>query len=111
MTLRQLAEKIPAEYRREILLLNMISKAQPNAGDKLMNYLVTIWKNYIDSERPATCALCFVGILNDYKTIQAELIKLEKERQLLNSITTHGFKSDELLNDLNSDLEKAFKKL
>lgn len=83
MTIKQLAAQIPAEYRREILLTNMIATAVPNMQDKAMHYLFTIWKNYINPEEKGDCILCFKRVLDNYKAMQETLIELERESNLL----------------------------
>jgi hypothetical protein len=86
MNLRQIAEQIPAEYRREILLTNMIGKAQANGADPMMTYLATIWKNYFEPDLQLTCSQCYVRVLQNWKGIEWELVKLEREARLLNTI-------------------------
>jgi len=44
MRLEKMAVLIPAEYRKEILDLEMIDKAIPNNTDNTMHYLGVIWK-------------------------------------------------------------------
>lgn len=84
-TYRQLAEMIPAEYRKEILELNIISKAQAIAGNSSMYYLFTIWKNYVETSADLSldCNMCLSRILHNYAEIQPELIELEKQSKLL----------------------------
>jgi hypothetical protein len=83
MTIQQLASQIPAHYRKEILLTNMISKAQAIAGDNTMFYLFTVWKSYIEPDIKADCNMCFARVLDNYKAMQETLIQLEKEANLL----------------------------
>jgi hypothetical protein len=82
MTLRQIAELIPAEYRREILETNMISKAIAIASDASMHYLGTIWKNYV-AEEDLTCGACLTRVLENYRQLQQVFIDMEKESKLL----------------------------
>lgn len=86
MNLRQIAEQVPAEYRREILLTNMIGRAQAHGADATMVYLVTIWRNYFEPSLDMGCGQCYVRVLNNWKNIEWELAKLEREAGLLNSI-------------------------
>jgi hypothetical protein len=48
MTYRQIANQIPSNYRKEILETNLISSAIASASDPAMQYLGTIWKNYVN---------------------------------------------------------------
>lgn len=85
MMLRQIAELIPAEYRREILLTNMINTAQPSNNFE-MNYLITVWRNYYEPTLNVNCGLCYVRVLGEWKKLHATLIEMEKENQLLNGV-------------------------
>lgn len=85
MTVRELAEKIPAEYREEILEVDMISKAVAITTDANMHYLATIWTNYIAPE-DLTCNLCMERILRNYRELLLDLIELEKQHRLLRDI-------------------------
>lgn len=84
--LRKLAEQIPAEYRREILGMNMLMVAQANNTNQTMLYLCVIWKEYIEKEFEPDCNLCCARVLKNLKAMQPELIQLEKESQLLNQV-------------------------
>ncbi len=79
---------VPAEYRKEILTTNMIAKATASASDQSMFQLFTIWKNYIepDGDFNLECGFCLQRILQNWIGMQATLIELEKEDQLMNSI-------------------------
>ena len=81
--LRKLAEQIPAEYRREILELNMIQQAVASNTNQTMLYLTTIWKNFIEKEFEPDCNLCCGRVLKNLKAMQPDLIALEKESKLL----------------------------
>jgi hypothetical protein len=85
MTPHQLAVLIPAQYRKEILLTNMISKAQAVAGDVSMYYLFTVWKNYVEPTVSESCNLCYARVLESYKWLQDVFVQLEKEENLLNA--------------------------
>lgn len=86
MTQTDLAALIPAEYRKEILLTNMISNAQAIAGDRSMGYLFTIWKNYIEPGISESCNMCYARVLNNYKGLQDAFVQLEKDANLLNEV-------------------------
>lgn len=85
MTLKELAKKIPESYRREILQLNMINNAVTVSSDSNMDYLFTIWKNFIepDGSLSKDCGLCLERIRNNYVQMQPIFIELEREAQLL----------------------------
>lgn len=86
MNIQQLAAKIPAEYRKEILELNLIDGAKPNASDKSMNYLVQIWKAYVDPYFDTGCPMCYSKLLKNFQTIKGELVKAEKNDKMLDII-------------------------
>ncbi len=88
MTLRQIAARIPAEYRKEILQTNMISNATASNADASMSYLLTIWQNYVEPDEiiDIGCGLCKERILKNYRELQAILLDLEKESNLLNGL-------------------------
>lgn len=83
--LRKIAELIPAEYRREILELNIIASAVARAGDQSMFYLITIWKNYVEEDFEPDCNLCMSRVLTNFKNLKDTLVAMEKESQLLKS--------------------------
>lgn len=86
MTQKELSLLIPDEYRKEILLTNMINKAQAVEGDVVMNYLFTVWKNYVEPTIIVTCNLCLARVLDNYKALQETFIQMEKESQLLKEV-------------------------
>lgn len=86
MNLKAFAKLIPAEYRKEILDLEMIDKAIPNNTDTTMHYLGVIWKNYIEPDFDPSCNLCYSRVINNMKKIKPMLEELEKEHRLLNQI-------------------------
>lgn len=84
MNVKAFAALIPAEYRKEILDLDMIDKAIPNNTDTTMHYLSVIWKNYIEPDFDPSCNLCYSRVLNNMKKIKPTLIELEQQSRLLN---------------------------
>ena len=84
MSVKKLAALIPAEYRKEILDLDMIDKAIPNNTDTTMHYLAVIWKNYIERDFDPSCNLCYSRVLNNMKKMQATLVEMEQQSRLLN---------------------------
>lgn len=85
-SIRQIAELIPAEYRKEILELNMIENAVANDTNQSMHYLVVIWKNYVEPNFEPDCNLCRGRVLKNFRGLKSELIELEKEHNLLKSL-------------------------
>ena len=86
MRLREIAQLIPGEYRREILELNMIDNAVAIANNPDMNYLGVIWKNYVDSGFTGDCNLCYGELLKNLKALKGTLIELENESKMLNAL-------------------------
>lgn len=86
MNLKGLAQLIPAEYRKEILELEMIDKAIPNNTDTTMHYLGIIWKNYIEPDFDPQCNLCYSRVLNNMKKLKQTLVDLEKQSRMLDQI-------------------------
>lgn len=86
MTLTELAAQIPAEYRTEILQMNLIGKAMATTADASMNYLGVIWKNYINADEKLDCGLCLERVLNNYRQMVPAFIELEQQKRLLDSI-------------------------
>lgn len=85
-TLRDIAQLIPPEYRREILELNMLQKAQAIRSDPTMNYLGVIYKNYIDPGFSGDCPLCYSRVLDHFRAMRTIFIELENERKLLDEV-------------------------
>ena len=83
--LRKIAMLIPAEYRKEILELNMIENATAIAGNESMHYLAVIWKNYIEPDFSPDCNLCYARVLKNLKQMKSIFIELEKESNMLKS--------------------------
>lgn len=88
MNLKQIADLIPAEYRKEMLDTNMISGAVASSADPSMYYLFVIWKNYVEPSVPLdiNCTLCLTRILTNLQQMQEVFVGLERESQLLKSL-------------------------
>jgi len=84
--INQIAALIPAEYRKEILELNMIDEAQAIGTDGSMQYLGVIWKNYVEPDFTPDCNMCYGRVLTNFKQIKKSLIELEKQSKLLNQV-------------------------
>jgi hypothetical protein len=86
MNLKTIAKMIPEDYRKEILLTNMIGTAIASTSDSSMMYLGKVWKEYVAPEEKLDCGLCLERVLNNYRQLQPIFIELEKESKLLDSI-------------------------
>lgn len=86
MKIEQMASLIPAEYRKEILDLNMIDTAVPNNTDNTMFYLCVVFKDYIETDFDPACPRCYSRVINFFKRIKPALEELEKQSRLLNEI-------------------------
>lgn len=87
MDYKELAKRLPADYRKEILSMNLINKAQPNEGNPAMNYLFQAYSIYIDpaAQLNITCGSCLSDILNKWKVLSPVLLSLERESNLIKS--------------------------
>lgn len=83
---RRIAQLIPAEYRKEMLELNMIDSAIAVAGDQAMHYLVVIWTNYIEYDFKPDCNLCRGRVLTNFKAMKKDLIELEQQSNTLKAL-------------------------
>lgn len=86
MTTTQIAEKIPATFRKEILGANMIVEAQANKHNTVMVYLATIWTDYVEPSFNMGCNLCMDKCLKNFRAIQGDLIDLERTSRLLDEL-------------------------
>lgn len=85
------AKTIPPDFRKMLLDGNVIYKALAAAGDIQMNILVIIYNNYIFTEGEPIdmsnpCLTCLGKILDIFRLLQPELVNLEKENKLLQTI-------------------------
>lgn len=95
MKIQKMAALIPAEYRKEILDLNMIETARLTADDYTMHNLCVIFKDYIEKDFDPACPLCYARVIKFFKQIKPALEELEKQSRLLDSIL------DEVEKDFN----------
>lgn len=82
----RLAAKIPEEYRKEIVELQIIDKAQAVASNESMIYLATIWKNYIDASLDPKCGLCYERVLKNFRKMKPAFIALDKGDKMLDKL-------------------------
>jgi hypothetical protein len=86
MTPQDIAAKIPAHNRKEILQLNMITSAIASTTDPIMQYLGIIWIDYVAPYESLECSLCMERILNNYRQLLPVFVAMEKQTNLLDSI-------------------------
>lgn len=86
MNLKQIAKLIPAEYRREILLTNMITQAIASNSNESMMYLGRVWKEYVAPNESLDCGLCLERVLGNYRQLLPVFVELAKEESLLDQI-------------------------
>lgn len=88
-----IAQLIPHDLRRMVLVENFIYKAVAKESDPDMVKLFIIYKNYIEPTNEMyqykdgriinACQLCLTKILDTFKLLEPYLITLEKQYQLL----------------------------
>jgi hypothetical protein len=83
MSAERIAKLIPAEYRKEILELNMIDTAQALSTNTTMHYLAVVWANYIEKDFKADCNLCLARVLRNMQKMKPILVQLEKDSKLM----------------------------
>lgn len=82
----RLSEKIPEEYRKEMVELQIIEQSQPVAGNESMDYLGKIWKAYIDPYWDPTCNMCYERVLNNFRKMLPVLQEMHKGDELLDKL-------------------------
>lgn len=87
MSVERIAALIPAEYRKEILELNMIDTAIAQHTDTTMHYLAVVWKNYIEHDFKAECNFCLARVLKNMNAMKPILIKMELDSKLLKEVS------------------------
>jgi len=83
---QKLAESIPAEYRKEIVEMNMIQEAKAQSTDPFMIHLSVIYRNYIDGTFSLDCNLCAGRCLDVWKVMLPHLVELEKNSNTLDKV-------------------------
>jgi hypothetical protein len=87
MSLQSIAQRIPSEYRQEILETGMIQKAQATPDNPSMFYLFTIWKNYVETDNmDIECRACLERILKNYKELSDVFVQLERAALILKQV-------------------------
>ncbi|MFB6453724.1 hypothetical protein ACE38W_00510 [Chitinophaga sp. Hz27] len=86
MTLQEIAGKIPAEYRKELLEMNIIANAVANSSNTSMLYLFNIWSIHIEPGLQLSCGICLERILKNFKELLPILVTMEKASNLLKTV-------------------------
>lgn len=89
MTMKQMAEAIPHDYREKILL-EWIPVATSSLADKAFESLLEAYFIYIDPDgiRKDNCPICLANILKNWKSMQKYLLEAEQEYNALENITS-----------------------
>lgn len=82
----ELAKKIPAEIRSNILNGNMIQQAI--GFNEYMKYLFEAWFLYIDPEghKDWNCGFCRENVKSNFTKLLPSLLELDKNSKLLDAI-------------------------
>lgn len=83
---RRLAALILPEYRKEILELEMIGRAQAVTSDPVMDQLINVWQKFVEHDFRADCDQCCSRVLKEFKKMYPFLVELEQESRLLNAV-------------------------
>lgn len=86
MNAQQLSKLIPREQRKEIIDLDLIHKARADMADQRMNYLVTVWKEFIRPDFDPACNRCMASVLKNFKNMRSYLLELEVQDKLLDAL-------------------------
>ncbi len=83
----QIAQSIPSEYRRKILL-DWLPLAIPSLENEAMRQLFDAWFVYVDPNgvRKDNCPRCILNVLENWQALQSDLLAAEQENNLLNSL-------------------------
>jgi hypothetical protein len=89
MTMKQMAEAIPHDYREKILL-EWLPVAKPTLADKAFESLFEAYFIYIDPNgvRKENCPRCLENVLKNWKSMQKYLVEAEQEYNALEKITS-----------------------
>lgn len=86
MTQKEIAALIPQSYIDEIIATNVINEATATVYDHKMNYLAIVWHDFVDPNVSTTCNVCMADILKNWHNLQATLLLMKKDTNLLNSL-------------------------
>ena len=90
MGYRNIARLIPDNVRstRIICSADPIHHAHPVQANEHMSLLFAVWHEFIEPNKSPTfnCPVCLNNILQNFREMKGELIDLEREYKLLNSL-------------------------
>lgn len=87
MTVQEIANNIPHEYRQKILL-EWLPSAQPNLSNPEFKMLWDTFFIYVDPNgvKKENCPICFNNVLNNWKSLQKHLLEAEQNYNALDKI-------------------------
>jgi len=89
--MRKYAVMIPDIIRSEYLVIptDPIAEAVPYKGNPHMQVLFKVWYEFIEpaSQGNIECGHCLNRIIDNFKAMKPELVKLEKEYRILKELT------------------------
>ena len=88
MTTKQIAESIPHEYRKKILL-EWLPEATPNMSNDAFKLLWEAYFIYIDPNaiKKDNCPICLRNVLKNWQSLSKPLAEAEQEYNALEKIT------------------------
>jgi hypothetical protein len=86
-SMKQIADKIPHEYRRKIIL-EWLPVAKATMGNPEFKMLWEAYYIYIDPNgvKKSNCPICLENVLKNWKDLAPHLVEAEKEYNALEQI-------------------------
>lgn len=78
-----IVDLFPTSILKTMLEKNIIAKAVPVVGNKNMEYLMILWKDYVETDLEISCGLCYKRILDNFKSLQPLFITKVKGENLI----------------------------
>lgn len=87
MTTQQIADKIPHEFRKNILL-DWLPAARPSMASEQFRMLWEAYFIYVDPDaiKKADCLRCFNNVLENWKHLAKHIAAAEQEYNLLEQL-------------------------
>jgi hypothetical protein len=90
-TVRDIAAQIPASVRKTLIDGNVIYKAVARPDDIQMQILVIVYEAHVFTEGEKInmdnpCMICLNNIINQMRLLEPELVILEREANLIESV-------------------------
>lgn len=89
MTRAQMAAQIPDYVREKLLSDDIISKVKNSPSDPALILLYTLWGQYVvpgDKQDINSCGKCRANMIDNWKSLQVELINVQKAKNLIKAI-------------------------